>query len=63
MTIEIIRETPIRLTQGEYERLQHQYQQETMYHAGPRISFETWLRERRTSRPYSYVPIGNPLTD
>lgn len=47
MTIEIIQRPPIRLTQGEYERLHHEYEQSRRYYAGPQISFETWLRERQ----------------
>lgn len=48
MSIRIIDSGPeIVLTQDEYERLFHEYQEMMMFYAGPPISFETWVRQKQ----------------
>ena len=48
MAIKIINEPDIHLTSAELDRLLHEYQQSMRYYAGPPISFENWVRRRKS---------------
>lgn len=58
MTIRIINEPDIYLTQTEYERLLREWESVQQYTAAP-TSFETWLRDRqRDSQTKTLPPIN-----
>lgn len=46
MTIEIIKEKPISLTQAEYERMLREYNS-CMAYTTAHVSFEVWARSRK----------------
>ena len=46
MTIKVLPEPDIHISQEELERLQDEYQKAMAYYAGHRMSFEVWLRKR-----------------
>lgn len=52
MTIRLVKEPEIVLTESEYVRLLRQWESEQQYTAAPR-SFEAWLRDR------GHRPIGH----
>jgi hypothetical protein len=48
MAIKIIEdENDVVLTREEHDRLQDEYSKCMAYYAGPKISFETWVRNRQ----------------
>jgi hypothetical protein len=47
MTIEIIKQEPVRMTAGEYHRLRHEYEMAHQFYSGQPPLFEDWVRERR----------------
>lgn len=49
MTIRIIEEPEIRLTEGEYARLMEEYQRAMMFYAGPKITFEEFVRRKNSA--------------
>ena len=49
MSIEIIKEAPIKLTAGEYHALRHQYDMAYMFYSGPIPTFEEYVRRVRSA--------------
>ena len=45
--IRIKESKPLELTQEEYETFLDEYRKAMMYYAGPKISFETWVRRHK----------------
>lgn len=48
--IKIKESEPLELTQDEYELLLDEYHRSRMYYAGPKVSFETWVRNRKSTK-------------
>jgi hypothetical protein len=44
MSIEIIKQPPLRLTQSEFNRLMAEYRQAFLFYSGPPPAFEDWAR-------------------
>lgn len=57
MTIRLIKEPDIHLTQAEHERLSRQWQAEQQYTTAPQ-SFETWLRRRADAEKHIPFDAG-----
>lgn len=50
MSIQIIKERPIRLTEGELHRLRAEYQQAYSFYSGTPPTFEEWVRDLQKLR-------------
>ena len=60
MSIIVVKEDPIVITQAEKEKYLHEYTQCMSYYSGPQISFETWLRSKLKE---STTPVKMLLTE
>jgi hypothetical protein len=51
MSIKVIPEPDVYVTQDELERLRQEYAKAMAYYAGPVPSFETWVKNHKRSSP------------
>ncbi len=59
MSIRIIEEAPLEMTQVEYERLSREWRENCKYMVAP-PSFETWARSRLKPRQLVGPPVIDP---
>jgi len=50
MTIQIIKQPPLRMTQTDLDRYRAEYQQTYMCYSGTPPAFEDWVREKVTEK-------------
>jgi hypothetical protein len=60
MSIKIIEEPTIHITQGDLARYRDEYNKFMQYYAGPVITLEEYIRSRRVKSPGGVVTLQNP---